>query len=71
MLTAGIVSILFKFLKQPVVLGYLVAGLLVGPYVAGKSWIDDIENAEHWAEVGMVFLLFSMGLDAMYFDAVE
>lgn len=63
MLTAGIVSILFKFLKQPVVLGYLVAGLLVGPYVAGKSWINDIENAEHWAEVGMVFLLFSMGLE--------
>ena len=36
MLTAGIVSILFKFLKQPVVLGYLVAGLLVGPYVCGS-----------------------------------
>lgn len=63
MLTAGIVSILFKYLKQPVVLGYLVAGLLVGPYVAGKAWIGDIENAEHWAEVGMVFLLFSMGLE--------
>ena len=63
MLTAGIVSILFKFVKQPVVLGYLVAGLLVGPYVAGDAWIGDIENAEHWAEIGMIFLLFSMGLE--------
>ena len=63
MLTAGIVSILFKFLKQPVVLGYLVAGLLVGPYVCGSSWINDIESAEHWAEIGMIFLLFSMGLE--------
>lgn len=63
MLTAGIVSILFKFLKQPVVLGYLVAGLLVGPYVCGKAWINDIESAENWAEIGMIFLLFSMGLE--------
>lgn len=63
MLTAGIVSILFKFLKQPVVLGYLVAGLLVGPYVCGSAWINDIESAEHWAEIGMIFLLFSMGLE--------
>ena len=63
MLTAGIVSILFKFLKQPVVLGYLVAGLLVGPYVCGTAWINDIESAEHWAEIGMIFLLFSMGLE--------
>lgn len=63
MLTAGIVSLLFKFLKQPVVLGYLVAGLLVGPYVCGKAWINDIESAENWAEIGMIFLLFSMGLE--------
>lgn len=63
MLTAGIVSILFKWLRQPVVLGYLVAGLLVGPYVAGQAWISDIESAEHWAEIGMIFLLFSMGLE--------
>lgn len=63
MLTAGIVSILFKFLKQPVVLGYLVAGLLVGPYVCGKAWINDMESAENWAEIGMIFLLFSMGLE--------
>lgn len=63
MLTAGIVSLLFKFLKQPVVLGYLVAGLLVGPYVCGKAWINDMESAENWAEIGMIFLLFSMGLE--------
>ena len=40
MITAGIVSLLFKLLKQPVVLGYIVAGVLVGPYVLGDSWVD-------------------------------
>ena len=37
MITAGVVSLLFKLLKQPVVLGYIVAGILVGPYVLGDS----------------------------------
>lgn len=63
MLTAGVISLLCKFLKQPVVLGYIVAGLLVGPYVCGKAWINDIESADKWAEVGVIFLLFSLGLE--------
>ena len=71
MLTAGIVSLLFKLLKQPVVLGYIVAGLLVGPYVAGKAWIENTENAEQWAEIGMVFLLFSMGLEFSFKKLIQ
>ena len=46
MLTAGIVSLLFKLFKQPVVLGYIVAGMLAGPYMMGQSWIDDSESVE-------------------------
>jgi len=62
MLTAGIVSLLFKIFKQPVVLGYIVAGMMVGPYMLGESWIDE-ENAKVWGEIGVLFLLFSLGLE--------
>jgi len=63
MLTAGIVSLLFKLFKQPVVLGYIVAGMMVGPYMLGESWISDREGAETWGNIGVLFLLFSLGLE--------
>ena len=62
MLVAGAISLLCKWLKQPVVLGYIVAGLLAGPYVCGSSWVN-VESAETWGEVGVIFLLFSLGLE--------
>lgn len=63
MLTAGIVSLLFKLFRQPVVLGYIVAGLIAGPYMCGQSWIDDSQSVETWGEIGVLFLLFAMGLE--------
>ena len=54
---------MFKLFKQPVVLGYIVAGMLVGPYVMGESWINNAENAATWGEIGVLFLLFSLGLE--------
>lgn len=63
MLTAGVVSLLFKLFKQPVVLGYIVAGLMVGPYVLGEAWISNIESVDTWGHIGVLFLLFSMGLE--------
>ena len=63
MLTAGITSLLFKLFKQPVVLGYIVAGLIAGPYVCGQSWIGDIHSVDTWGEIGVLFLLFAMGLE--------
>ena len=62
MLVAGAISFVCKWLKQPVVLGYIVAGLLAGPYVAGSSWVD-VESVETWGQVGVIFLLFTLGLD--------
>ena len=62
MITAGIVSLLFKLLKQPVVLGYIVAGVLVGPYVFGGSWVN-AENVEAWGNIGVLFVLFCIGLE--------
>jgi len=63
MLTAGITSLLFKFFKQPVVLGYIVAGMVAGPYLCGQSWIDNTESVDMWGEIGVLFLLFAMGLE--------
>ncbi len=63
MLTAGITSLLFKFFKQPVVLGYIVAGMLVGPHMLGESWISNNESVDTWGNIGVLFLLFSLGLE--------
>ncbi len=63
MLTAGITSLLFKLLKQPVVLGYIVAGMIVGPHVFGESWISNEESVNTWGQIGVLFLLFAMGLE--------
>ena len=62
MITAGVVSLLFKLLKQPVVLGYIVAGVLVGPYVLGDSWVD-AANVKAWGDIGVLFVLFCIGLE--------
>ena len=71
MLTAGVTSLVCKFLKQPVVLGYIVAGLLVGPYVCGSSWVHEAESVETWGQVGVIFLLFSLGLEFSFKKLVQ
>lgn len=71
MLTAGVTSLVCKFLKQPVVLGYIVAGLLVGPYVCGSSWVHEAESVDTWGQVGVIFLLFSLGLEFSYKKLVQ
>ncbi|MCH5334511.1 MAG: cation:proton antiporter [Alistipes sp.] len=63
LVAAGLVTLLFKWLKQPVVLGYIVAGLLAGPAVKQMPTVTDIESIHIWADIGVVFLLFTLGLD--------
>jgi monovalent cation:H+ antiporter-2, CPA2 family len=60
---AGITTLIFRRLKQPVVLGYILAGLLVGPNFSLFPTISDIEGVKIWAEIGVIFLLFSLGLE--------
>ena len=62
MITAAVVSIVFKFLKQPVVLGYIVAGVLVSPYLLGKNLVS-ADNVEAWGDIGVLFVLFCIGLE--------
>lgn len=63
MICAGIITVIFKRLKQPVVLGYIVAGMLIGPHFALFPSAADKENIQVWADIGVIFLLFSLGLE--------
>ena len=63
LVTAGITTVIFKWLKQPLVLGYIIAGLLIGPYFPWFPVINDHHSVETWSEIGMVFLLFAIGLE--------
>ena len=63
LVSAGIVTIVFKRLKQPLVLGYIVAGFLVSPHMPYTASVVDTENVHLWADIGVMFLLFSLGLD--------
>ena len=60
---AGIVTLIFKRLKQPLVLGYIVAGFLVSPNMPYTASVIDSEHVHLWADIGVMFLLFSLGLD--------
>lgn len=63
LIVAGVVTLIFKRLKQPLVLGYIVAGFLVSPHMPYTASVADSENVQLWAEIGVMFLLFSLGLD--------
>lgn len=63
LVTAGITTVIFKWLKQPLVLGYIVAGFLIGPHFVYFPVVSDTTSVETWSEIGMVFLLFAIGLE--------
>ncbi len=60
---AALITLLFKKLKQPLVLGYIIAGILVSPHFKLFPSIIDTANVQVWAEIGVIFLLFSLGLE--------
>ena len=60
---AGAVTYIFQRIQQPVVLGYIIAGIIVGPYTPPFHLIEDLPNIRTWAELGVVFLMFSLGLE--------
>ena len=63
LIVAGIVTVIFKKLKQPLVLGYIVAGVLTGPYITFIPTVTNVESVEFWGKIGVVFLLFGLGLE--------
>lgn len=63
LITAGIVTLIFKRLKQPLVLGYIMAGFIVSPNFKLTMSIVDENDIETWSNIGVMFLLFALGLD--------
>ena len=61
--SAGVVTVIFKLLKQPLVLGYLVAGFLVGPHLHIFPTVADTTDVEVWSEIGIIFMMFGVGLE--------
>ncbi|MBQ7895548.1 MAG: cation:proton antiporter [Oscillospiraceae bacterium] len=63
LLTAGVVAVIFRRFKQPLVLGYILAGFLVGPYMPYFFTVVDSVSIETWSEIGIIILMFSLGLE--------
>jgi CPA2 family monovalent cation:H+ antiporter-2 len=63
LITGALVTLLFRKIKQPLVLGYIIAGFLVGPYFQITPTVADLDNVDILAEIGVIFLLFSLGLE--------
>jgi len=63
MIVAAIVTVLFRQLKQPVVLGYILAGVIIGPHTPPYSLIADEHTIETLSELGVIFLMFALGLE--------
>ena len=63
LITAGVITVIFKWLKQPLVLGYIVAGFFIGPYFPWFPAITDDTNVHVWSDIGIVFLMFALGLE--------
>ncbi|MCF0199400.1 MAG: cation:proton antiporter [Bacteroidaceae bacterium] len=63
LIIAGVVTVVFKRLKQPLVLGYIVAGFLAGPHMPYMPSISDEGTVHVWSQIGIIFLMFSLGLE--------
>ncbi|MBQ5936481.1 MAG: cation:proton antiporter [Bacteroidaceae bacterium] len=63
LVVASVVTILFKRLKQPLVLGYIVAGFLAGPHMTYTPSVSSMEGIEEWSQLGVIFLMFTLGLE--------
>ncbi|MGX8712774.1 MAG: cation:proton antiporter domain-containing protein [bacterium] len=63
LVAAGVITVVFKWLKQPLVLGYILAGFFIGPYFPWFPAITDATNIHVWSDIGIVFLMFGLGLE--------
>lgn len=63
LIVAGVVTILFKRLKQPLVLGYIVAGFLTGPHMPYMPTVQGEHDVETWSQIGVIFMMYSLGLE--------
>lgn len=68
---AGIVTLIFKRLRQPLILGYIVAGFICGPHLSIFPTVADINSVSTWADIGVIFLMFTLGLEFSFKKLVK
>lgn len=71
LMLAGAVTLLFKRLRQPLILGYIVAGFICGPHLSVFPTVADTESVETWANIGVIFLMFTLGLEFSFKKLVK
>lgn len=71
LICAGVMTLVFKKLKQPLVLGYVVAGFLASPHMTFTPSVMDTANIQTWADIGVIFLLFALGLEFSFKKIVK
>ena len=71
LISASLMTLLFKKLKQPLVLGYVVAGFLASPHLSFTPSVMDTANIQTWADIGVIFLLFALGLEFSFKKIVK
>lgn len=71
LIVAGCVTIVFKRLRQPLVLGYIVAGFLAGPHMPYTPSVSDHSGIEDWSQIGVIFMMFSLGLEFSFKKIVK
>ncbi len=69
--SAGVITLIFKRLKQPLVLGYIVAGFLASPHMPYTPSVEDMVDVQSWADLGVIFLLFALGLEFSFKKLVK
>ena len=63
LIAAGVFTVISKALKQPLILGYIIAGFIVSPHLGLLPAISSTESVNQWSEIGIIFLLFALGLE--------
>lgn len=63
LISAGIFTIISKALKQPLILGYILAGFLIGPSISFFPGVSGMESVHQWSEIGIIFMMFGLGLE--------
>ncbi len=71
LMTAGVVTIIFKKINQPVALGYILAGFLISPNFLLMPTVTDIANIDVWADIGIIFLMFALGLEFSFHNIAK
>ena len=71
LIIAGVMTLIFKRLKQPLVLGYIVAGFLASPNMPYMPSVTDLEGVHLWSDIGVIFLLFALGLEFSFKKIVK